>query len=77
MVGGSAAQTSERWLGTYLGRPEHLYREALDGWEENKQTGCPNGKVLDVTSRQLEAIGNLYSAPPVSRLQEALQGQGT
>jgi hypothetical protein len=55
----AAAQTSERWRGTCLGRHEHLYREALDGWEESKRTGCPNGKMLDVASRQLEAIGKL------------------
>lgn len=55
----AAAQTAERWRGTCLGRHEHLYREALVGWEESKRSGCPNGKMLDVAGRQLEAIGKL------------------
>jgi hypothetical protein len=55
----AAAQTSERWRGTCLGRHEHLYREALVGWEESKRAGTPNGKMLDVAGRQLEAIGKL------------------
>lgn len=55
----AAAQTSERWRGTCLGRHEHLYREALQGWEESKRAGCPNGKMLDVAGRQLESIGKL------------------
>ena len=55
----AAAETSERWRGTCLGRHEHLYREALQGWEESKRAGCPNGKMLDVAGRQLEAIGKL------------------
>jgi len=55
----AAAQTSERWRGTCLGRHEHLYREALAGWEESKRAGCPNGKMLDVAGRQLESIGKL------------------
>jgi hypothetical protein len=55
----AAAQTSERWRGTCLGRHEHLYREALVGWEESKRSGSPNGKMLDVAGRQLEAIGKL------------------
>jgi len=55
----AAAQTSERWRGTCLGRHEHLYREALAGWEESKSAGCPNGKMLDVAGRQLESIGKL------------------
>ena len=55
----AAAQTAERWRGTCLGRHEHLYREALAGWEESKRAGCPNGKMLDVAGRQLESIGKL------------------
>ena len=55
----AAAATSERWRGTCLGRHEHLYREALAGWEESKRAGCPNGKMLDVAGRQLESIGKL------------------
>lgn len=55
----AAAETSERWRGTCLGRHEHLYREALQGWEESKRAGCPNGKMLDVAGRQLESIGKL------------------
>jgi len=55
----AAAQTAERWRGTCLGRHEHLYREALAGWEESKSAGCPNGKMLDVAGRQLESIGKL------------------
>ena len=55
----AAAQTAERWRGTCLGRHEHLYREALAGWEESKKSGYPNGKMLDVAGRQLEAIGKL------------------
>ena len=55
----AAAETSERWRGTCLGRHEHLYREALAGWEESKRAGCPNGKMLDVAGRQLESIGKL------------------
>ena len=55
----AATQTSERWRGTCLGRHEHLYREALTGWDESKRSGCPNGRMLDVASRQLEAIGKL------------------
>lgn len=55
----AAAETSERWRGTCLGRHEHLYREALAGWEESKKAGYPNGKMLDVAGRQLEAIGKL------------------
>jgi hypothetical protein len=55
----AAAQTAERWRGTCLGRHEHLYREALEGWEESKRAGCPNGKMLDVAGRQLESIGKL------------------
>ena len=55
----AAAQTAERWRGTCLGRHEHLYREALAGWEESKKSGFPNGKMLDVAGRQLEAIGKL------------------
>lgn len=55
----AAGQTSERWRGTCLGRHEHLYREALQGWEESKRAGCPNGKMLDVAGRQLESIGKL------------------
>jgi hypothetical protein len=55
----AAAQTAERWRGTCLGRHEHLYREALVGWEESKRAGCPNGKMLDVAGRQLESIGKL------------------
>lgn len=55
----AAAQTAERWRGTCLGRHEHLYREALVGWEESKKSGCPNGKMLDVAGRQLESIGKL------------------
>jgi hypothetical protein len=55
----AAAATSERWRGTCLGRHEHLYREALVGWEESKHAGCPNGKMLDVAGRQLESIGKL------------------
>jgi len=55
----AAAETSERWRGTCLGRHEHLYREALAGWEESKKSGYPNGKMLDVAGRQLEAIGKL------------------
>ncbi len=55
----AAAQTAERWRGTCLGRHEHLYREALGGWEESKRAGCPNGKMLDVAGRQLESIGKL------------------
>jgi hypothetical protein len=55
----AAAATSERWRGTCLGRHEHLYREALEGWEESKRAGCPNGKMLDVAGRQLESIGKL------------------
>jgi hypothetical protein len=55
----AASQTAERWRGTCLGRHEHLYREALVGWEESKRAGTPNGKMLDVAGRQLEAIGKL------------------
>jgi len=55
----AAAQTAERWRGTCLGRHEHLYREALAGWEESKRSGSPNGKMLDVAGRQLESIGKL------------------
>jgi hypothetical protein len=55
----AASQTAERWRGTCLGRHEHLYREALVGWEESKRSGTPNGKMLDVAGRQLEAIGKL------------------
>jgi len=55
----AAAQTSERWRGTCLGRHEHLYKEALQGWEESKRAGSPNGKMLDVAGRQLESIGKL------------------
>ena len=55
----ASAQTSERWRGTCLGRHEFLYREALAGWDESKTAGCPNGKMLDIASRQLEAIGKL------------------
>lgn len=55
----AAAETSERWRGTCLGRHEHLYRQALEGWEDSKRAGCPNGKMLDVAGRQLEAIGKL------------------
>ncbi len=55
----AAAETSERWRGTCLGRHEHLYREALQGWEESKRAGYPNGKMLEVAGRQLEAIGKL------------------
>ena len=55
----AASQTAERWRGTCLGRHEHLYREALVGWEESKRSGYPNGKMLDVAGRQLEAIGKL------------------
>ena len=55
----AAAETSERWRGTCLGRHEHLYRQALEGWEESKRAGCPNGKMLDVAGRQLESIGKL------------------
>ena len=35
----TASQTAERWRGTCRGRPEHLYREALVGWEESKRAG--------------------------------------
>ena len=55
----AASQTAERWRGTCLGRHEHLYREALAGWEESKKSGFPNGKMPDVAGRQLEAIGKL------------------
>ena len=55
----AASQSAERWRGTCLGRHEHLYREALVGWEESKRAGTPNGKMLDVAGRQLEAIGKL------------------
>ena len=55
----AATETSERWRGTCLGRHEHLYREALEGWDQSKRSGSPNGKMLDVASRQLEAIGKL------------------
>jgi hypothetical protein len=55
----AASQTAERWRGTCLGRHEHLYREALVCWEESKRAGTPNGKMLDVAGRQLEAIGKL------------------
>jgi hypothetical protein len=55
----AATETSERWRGTCLGRHEHLYREALEGWDQSKRSGSPNGKMLDVASRQLKAIGKL------------------
>lgn len=54
-----AAESADRWRGTCLARHEHLYREALAGWEESKRSGSPNGKMLDVGGRQLEAIGKL------------------
>ena len=55
----AASQTAERWRGTCLGRHEHLYREALVGWEESKRSGTPNARLLDAAGRQLEAIGKL------------------
>jgi hypothetical protein len=74
----AAAATSERWRGTCLGRHEHLYREALAGWEESKRAGCPNGKMLDVAGRQLESIGKLLGlAVDVNLIQNNLHLNAT
>ena len=74
----AAAATSERWRGTCLGRHEHLYREALSGWEESKRAGCPNGKMLDVAGRQLESIGKLLGlAVDVNLIQNNLHLNAT
>jgi hypothetical protein len=74
----AAAATSERWRGTCLGRHEHLYREAMAGWEESKRAGCPNGKMLDVAGRQLESIGKLLGlAVDVNLIQNNLHLNAT